>query len=246
MEGGLRLEFVRAQSGRRNSMIRGFVMAALAASVVFAAEETPDARLQRSAEVFNEIMATPDRGIPTDLLNKAQCVVIIPGMKKGAFIVGGEFGKGFAMCRHEGTWTGPAAIKLTGGSFGFQIGGSSTDLVMLVMNQHGMNRLMGDKFTIGADASAAAGPVGRTASADTDASLNAEILSWSRSKGAFAGISLDGAAMAQDGAENRRLYGRDVTNREIISGAVPPAPAGQVLASALNNYASAGNADRTR
>jgi lipid-binding SYLF domain-containing protein len=226
--------------------MRGFVLAALAATVAFAAEETPDARLQRSAEVFNEIMSTPDRGIPTDLLNKAQCVVIIPGVKKAAFVVGGEFGKGFAECRTPSGWTGPAAVKLTGGSFGFQIGGSSTDLVMLVMNQHGMNRLMGDKFTIGADASAAAGPVGRTAAADTDASMTAEILSWSRSKGAFAGVSLDGAAMQQDGSENRKLYGHDVTNREILAGSVPPPPAGAPLTAALNSYAGAGNADRSK
>jgi SH3 domain-containing YSC84-like protein 1 len=228
-------------------MMRGFVLAALAASVVFAAEETPDSRLQRSAEVFNEIMSTPDKGIPSDLLNKAQCVVIIPGMKKGAFIVGGEFGKGFAECRNNGSWTGPAAVKLTGGSFGFQIGGSSTDLVLLVMNQHGMTRLMGDKFTLGADASAAAGPVGRTAAAETDASMTAEILSWSRTKGAFAGVSLNGAAMQQDESENRKLYGRDVTNREIISGSVPAPTAASGLTAALNSYPGAtGNADRSR
>jgi lipid-binding SYLF domain-containing protein len=227
-------------------MMRGFVLAALAASVVFAAEETPDARLQRSAEVFNEIMSTPDKGIPTDLLNKAQCVVIIPGMKKGAFVVGGEFGKGFAECRTSSGWTGPAAVKITGGSFGFQIGGSSTDLVLLVMNQHGMQRLTGDKFTLGADASAAAGPVGRTAAADTDASMTAEILSWSRTKGAFAGVSLDGAALQTDQSENRRLYGHDVSNKEIIEGNVPPPAAGAVLTSALSSYPGAGNADRSK
>jgi lipid-binding SYLF domain-containing protein len=228
-------------------MMRGFVLAALAASMVFAAEEeTPDSRLQRSAEVFNEIMATPDRGIPTDLLNRAACVVIIPGVKKGAFIVGGEFGKGFAECRHEGGWTGPAAVRLSGGSFGFQIGGSSTDLIMLVMNHHGMERLLSDKFTLGADASVAAGPVGRSGAADTDASMNAEILSWSRSKGVFAGVALDGAVLSADGHEDRRLYGSDVSNRQILNGEVQPPPAGGVLASALSGYPGAGNADRTR
>jgi lipid-binding SYLF domain-containing protein len=215
--------------------------------MVFAAEEeTPDARLQRSAEVFNEIMSTPDRGIPTDLLNKAQCVVIIPGVKKAAFIVGGEFGKGFAECRHDGRWTGPAAVKLAGGSVGFQIGGSSTDFVLLVMNQHGMNRLAGDKFTIGADASAAAGPVGRTAAAETDASMNAEILSWSRTKGAFAGVSLSGATLQPDEHENRRLYGQDENNKAILMGEVPPPPAAAPLTAALNGYPGAGNADRSR
>jgi lipid-binding SYLF domain-containing protein len=228
-------------------MLRGFVLAALAASMVFAAEEeTPDARLQRSAEVFNEIMATPDHGIPTDLLNKAQCVVIIPGVKKAAFIVGGEYGKGFATCRHDGSWTGPAAVKLAGGSVGFQIGGSSTDFVMLVMNQDGMNKLTRDKFTIGADASAAAGPVGRTAAANTDASLHAEILSWSRSRGAFVGVDLNGAALQADEHEDRRLYGHDENNRAILMGEVPAPPAGAPLVAALNGYPGAGNADRSR
>ena len=228
-------------------MKRVFVVAALAASFVFAAEEeTPDHRLQRSAEVFNEIMAAPDHGIPTDLLNKARCVVIIPSVIKGAFIVGGEHGKGFAECRNEGRWSGPAAVSLSGGSFGFQIGGSSTDLVLLVMSENGMRHLMGDKFTIGADASAAAGPVGRTAAADTDASLHAEILSWSRTRGAFAGVALNGAVLTPDEHEDRRLYGQDESNKAIIEGRVPPPPAGAVLTSALNGYPGAGNADRTR
>lgn len=227
-------------------MLKSMVWAALAASVVFAQEKSADERMQRAAETFTEIMSTPDKGIPQDLLNKAQCVVIIPGMKKAAFVVGGEFGKGFAMCRHEGSWDGPASVKLTGGSFGFQIGGSSTDLVLLVMNEHGMQKLMSDKFTVGADASVAAGPVGRTAAAATDASMNAEILAWSRSKGAFAGVSLNGAALQQDSDENQKIYGRDVTNREILAGSVKSPAGANVLVSALNNYASAGNADRTK
>ena len=227
-------------------MRRVFVIAALAATVMFAAEETPDHRLQRSAEVFNQIMAAPDHGIPTDLLNKARCVVIIPGVVKAAFIVGGESGKGFAECRHDGTWTGPAAVRLSGGSVGFQIGGSSTDLVMLVMSENGMRHLMSDKFTIGADASAAAGPVGRTATADTDASLHAEILSWSRSRGAFAGVALNGAVLSADEHEDRRLYGHDESNKAIIEGRVPPPPAGAALTAALNGYPGAGNADRMR
>src|SRR5581483_10181237 len=212
--------------------------------MLFAQEET-DKRLQRSAEVFNEIMATPDKGIPSDLLAKARCVIIIPGMKKGAFVVGGEYGRGFAECRHDGAWTGPAAVKLTGGSFGFQLGGSSTDLVLLVNNQHGMDKLMGDKFTIGADASAAAGPVGRTASAQTDARLDAEILSWSRTKGAFAGISLNGAALAPDESEDRKLYGRAVSSRAILDGTERYGNAQNPLTAALDNYAS-GNADRNK
>src|SRR5215472_14752891 len=138
-------------------------------------------RLQDAAGVFSEIMSTPDKGIPQDLLGRAECVIIIPGMKKAAFVVGGEYGKGFAQCRAaSGTgWTAPAAVKLEGGSVGFQLGGSATDLVLLVMNRRGMDQLMADKFTLGADASVAAGPVGRTAAANTDVKMSAEILSWS-------------------------------------------------------------------
>jgi len=226
-------------------MLKTMVWAALAASIVVAQEKSADSRMQRAAETFQEIMATPDKGIPQDLLNKAECVVIIPGMKKAAFVVGGEYGKGFAMCRHEGAWTGPAAVKLSGGSFGFQIGGSSTDLVMLVMNQHGMQRLMSDKFTVGADASVAAGPVGRTAAAATDASMNAEILAWSRSKGVFAGVSLNGAVLSADNEENNKIYGRDVTNREVLAGSVRAPASSNVLATALSSY-GAGNADRSK
>ena len=224
--------------------MKTILLAAIASAMLFAQEET-DKRLQRSAEVFNEIMATPDKGIPSDLLAKARCVIIIPGMKKGAFVVGGEYGRGFAECRHDGAWTGPAAVKLTGGSFGFQLGGSSTDLVLLVNNQHGMDKLMGDKFTIGADASAAAGPVGRTAAAQTDARLDAEILSWSRTKGAFAGISLNGAALAPDESEDRKLYGRAVSSRAILDGTERYGNAQNPLTAALDNYAS-GNADRNK
>ena len=164
-----------------------------------AAAETAQERLASSAEVFQDIMATPDKGIPQDLLAKAQCVIIVPGLKKGAFVVGGEFGRGFAECRKsEGFgWGAPAAVRVEGGSVGFQIGGSSTDVVMLVMNKHGMQKLLGDKFTLGADASVAAGPVGRQADAKTDARMNAEILAWSRSRGVFAGISLSGATSAE-------------------------------------------------
>src|SRR5579884_1807884 len=198
-------------------MIKTFVLAAVAGSLslLFAQEETADHRLRRSAEVFNEIMATPDQGIPSDLLNKARCVVIIPGVKKGAFVVGGEYGRGYAECRHHGDWTAPAAVKLTGGSFGFQIGGSSTDLVLLVMNQHGMDGLLKDKFALGADASVAAGPVGRTAEAETDATMHAEVLAWSRSRGVFAGIALNGAVLKPDKSENAKLYGHDVTAQEV-------------------------------
>jgi lipid-binding SYLF domain-containing protein len=213
--------------------------AALILSVAaVAAAETAQERLASSADVFQQIMATPDKGIPQDLVTKAQCVIIIPGLKKGAFIVGGEFGRGFAECRKQDGfgWGPPAAVRVEGGSFGLQIGGSSTDVVMLVMNQHGMQKLLGDKFTLGADASIAAGPVGRTANAATDARMDAEILAWSRAKGVFAGISLSGATLRNDADVNAELYGRKIDNKEVLSGAVEAPPASEALRAALDKY----------
>jgi lipid-binding SYLF domain-containing protein len=200
--------------------------------------DTAQERLSDSAAVFSEIMSTPDKGIPQDLLRKAQCAVIVPGLKKGAFIVGGQYGRGFAICRRpKGLgWGPPAAVRIEGGSVGFQIGGSSSDLVMLVMNQRGMDRLMSDKFTIGADASAAAGPVGRTAAAETDVELHAEILTWSRARGAFAGVSLDGATMRPDEGVNKELYGKNVSNRELLASDMTPPAAAQPLIKELDKY----------
>jgi len=195
-------------------------------------------RLSDATSVFSEIMATPDKGIPHDLLNRAQCVVIVPGLKKGAFIVGGEYGRGFAECRQGTGWGAPAAVRVEGGSVGFQIGGSSTDVVMLVMSQDGMNKLMSDKFTLGADASVAAGPVGRTAQAATDVELHAEILAWSRARGVFAGISLNGATMRPDTKEDEALYGRKLTSREILTSNMPPPAAAQPLIAELDRYSA--------
>jgi lipid-binding SYLF domain-containing protein len=188
--------------------------------------------------VFSEVMATPDKAIPQDLLDKAHCVVVIPGMKKGAFIVGAKYGKGFLSCRKKGGagWTGPGAIRVEGGSFGFQIGGSETDVLMLVMNERGAQRLLSSKFTVGADASVAAGPVGRTATAQTDAYMTAEILSWSRSRGIFAGIALNGATLRPDQEDNQSLYGRAITNKEIITKETPPPPSAEKLISLFNKY----------
>src|SRR5215212_9776737 len=163
------------------------------AAFLLQAADTAAERLSDATKTFNEIMGTPDKGIPQDLLEKANCVVIVPGMKQAGFIVGGKYGKGFAACRKSGGgWGAPEAIRVEGGSFGFQIGASNTDVVMLVMNEKGMRRLTEDKFTLGAEATVAAGPVGRQSTAQTDAQLSAEILSWSRSKGLFAGIALTG------------------------------------------------------
>jgi lipid-binding SYLF domain-containing protein len=215
-------------------------LAMFAGLPLVAADNDAASRLQVAATTFNEVMGTPDKSIPQDLLNKAQCVVIVPGLKKGAFIVGAKYGKGFVCCRRaDGRgWTAPAAIRVEGGSFGFQIGGSETDVFMLVMNKGGVDRLISTKFTLGGDASVAAGPVGRDTQAQTDAAMTAEILTWSRQRGLFAGISLSGATLRPDEDWNKELYGRNITNREILTTNVPPpAPAAALLA-ALNKYSS--------
>lgn len=183
-------------------------------------EAKVDDRLDAAADTLKDMMMASDKGIPQDLMDKAKCVIVIPGMKKAGFIVGAKYGRGFSLCRRAGGsgWSAPAGMRVEGGSVGFQIGGSETDIVLLVMNDGGMHHLLGDKFTIGADATAAAGPVGREATAQTDARLNAEMLSYSRSRGLFAGIALDGATLRPDEETNRELYGRDATNKEILTG----------------------------
>ena len=232
--------------------MRVFVWTAfLCISATGFAKETAQERLKDATEVFGDVMATPDKAIPQELLEKAQCAVIVPGMKKGAFIIGGEFGKGFVICRNASGrgWGAPAAIRVEGGSFGFQIGGEGTDVVMLVMNQRGMDQLAKSKFTLGGDASVAAGPVGRASSAQTDAYMSAEILSWSRSKGLFAGIALKGATLRTDEDANRELYGSKMGTREIITGGnVQPPTAAAELLTALDRYSmrKEGNAERQK
>jgi lipid-binding SYLF domain-containing protein len=228
--------------------MRGLAIAAslvLTTTAVWA--ETAQERLTEATSVFSEVMKTPDKGIPEDLLSRAECVIIIPNLKKAAFVVGGEYGKGFAECRNTDRtgWGPPAAVKLEGGSVGFQIGGASTDLVLLVMNRHGMEQLMRDKFTLGADASLAAGPVGRTAAAQTDARLDAEILAWSRSKGLFAGVSLKGAVLRPDDKENAELYGHAVTNKDVLAGTMPVPQNARSLAAELGRYSATSSADRS-
>ncbi len=215
----------------------GTLLAAITCAPLMADEKTNE-RLADAASLFSEIMRTPDRAIPQGLLDKSACVVLVPGLKKGAFVVGGQFGRGYAICRAASGqgWGPPAAIRIEGGSFGLQIGVSSTDVVLLIMNERGMKRLTTSKFTIGADAKAAAGPVGRDATAQTDALMTAEILSWSRSRGLFAGVSLDGATLRNDIDENQAMYGQRWDNKQIlISGATPPAAAAKLLAE-LNKY----------
>jgi SH3 domain-containing YSC84-like protein 1 len=195
-------------------------------------------RLEAAAGILTEMMGTPDKSIPQGLLDKAQCAVIVPGMKKGAFIVGAKYGKGYVTCRKQNGvgWSSPGTVKIEGGSVGFQIGGSETDVILLVMNERGMRRLLSSKFTLGADASVAAGPVGRTTDAQTDAFMTAEILSWSRSRGAFAGISLQGATLRQDKDGNQDLYGKPYENRDIILRDTAVPQAAVRLVEALNKY----------
>ncbi len=210
----------------------------LSAGLISAADATT--RLESAAEALKGVMGIPDKTIPQSLLNKAQCIIIVPDLLKGGFIIGGKYGKGFASCRKSGGagWSAPAAVRVEGGSFGLQIGGSSTDVIMLVMNAQGMNRLLTTKFTLGGEASAAAGPVGRTATADTDAAMTAEILTWSRQRGLYGGITLNGATLREDGDWNEELYGKKLSNREIITGTIAPPKAAQSLLTELNRYSS--------
>jgi lipid-binding SYLF domain-containing protein len=216
-----------------------FAVMTLGAGLLSAAE-APE-RLTAAAESLKEVMDTPDKSIPQDLLSKAQCIVIVPGLKKGAFIIGAKYGKGFVSCRRPGGvgWSAPGSVRVEGGSFGFQIGGAETDVFMLVMNDKGMDRLLSTKFTLGADASVAAGPVGRSTQAETDAALTAEILTWSRQRGLFAGISLSGATLREDSDWNRDLYGKKITNRDIIMKGTVKAPTeAGALMTELNRYSS--------
>ena len=193
-------------------------------------------RTHKAAQVFQEIMNTPDQGIPQDLLASAKCIAIIPGDVKFAFIFGGSYGRGLATCRTEHGWSAPMFVAIDGGSVGYQIGGSSTDLVMLFMNDHALHSLLSDKFKLGADASVAAGPVGRNAAAGTDLKLSAEILSYSRTKGVFAGVSLDGAVVQADKSGDKSMYGDDVNRHEILSGKVPVPESARPLLRELHSY----------
>ena len=177
-------------------------------------------RLGDAAEVVRDLLNIPDKGIPADLFAKADCIIVVPSMKKAAFGVGGEYGRGFAACRTGGGWSAPAGIRIEGGSFGFQIGASATDVVMLVMNRKGMEKLLSSKFTLGGDASVAAGPIGRSAEAKTDTLMTAEILGYSRSRGIYAGVSLEGSTLREDADANDAMYGRKVSNREVLGGNV--------------------------
>jgi len=210
-------------------------------ALLIAASLTPrlsarDDRLKDAEEVLTEMATGGDSGIPTSLLAKAKCVVVVPGLTKVALGVGGQYGKGYMSCRRNGGWSAPAALKMEGGSFGLQIGASATDVVLIVMNDRGVDRLLSKEFKVGADAAVAAGPVGREASAQTDITMRAEMLAWSRSRGVYAGIALQGSTIRPDTSENKELYGKELTNREIVTGNVPVPAAAQGFIRALSKY----------
>ncbi len=211
--------------------------------VMFAAsnhETANQKRIRAAADVFSEIMTAPDKGIPHHLLDRAECVGIVPDLKRAGFVLGAKYGKGVLVCRTaSGGWSAPSVIRIEGGSIGLQIGAGETDLLFLVMNRHGQDKLMGDRFTIGGDASAMGGPVGRSAEAETDALMRAEILSYSRSHGVFAGVSLEGATLRPDNDDNWQLYGRNVTHRAILTGQVRSTVFARPLYAALGRYTAA-------
>jgi lipid-binding SYLF domain-containing protein len=195
-----------------------------------------DERLTSAADVLTDMMHASDKGIPQDLINKSQCMVIVPGIKKAAFIIGAKYGRGFMICRQASGigWSAPAAVRVEGGSVGFQIGGTEEDVILLVMNRGGMNQLLKDQFTLGAEGNVSAGPLGRNATAETDAMMHAEMLSYSRARGVFAGISLQGATLRRDEVADLEMYGRKLTNRDILNGEVKATPAAAQLETMLD------------
>src|SRR4026207_963186 len=220
--------------------MRLITLTAMALTPWLAQDREPIKRLDEAAAVFSEIMTAPDKGIPQELLENAHCIVIVPDLKTAAFVVGAKYGKGVLSCRNKvgPGWSAPGTVRIEGGSVGFQIGGSSTDLIMLVMKAGGADKLLESKFTLGAEGSVAAGPVGRTATAQTDAPPHADILSWSRSQGLFAGLALQGATLRQDLDDNATLYGKRLENRDIVTKGVPAPTAAARLLSLLNRYAT--------
>jgi SH3 domain-containing YSC84-like protein 1 len=209
---------------------------------VASAKETE--RLAHATEIIQELSKTPDRGIPDEIVSKARCVAVVPGLKKGAIGFGGQYGQGLTTCRtSKGTWSAPAPIRMAGGSWGLQIGGSSSDIVMVAMNDKGMQDLLNAKFKIGADASAAAGPVGRHAQAGTDWKLDSELLTYSRSKGLFAGIALDGTEVSQNDEDTAALYGHVIPFRTILSGQVPPPAEAKQFVQTITSYFNRASAE---
>jgi lipid-binding SYLF domain-containing protein len=221
-------------------MKKAFVFAvALCLTTVAWAEgttrEAAEERLQHAAAVLHEIMAAPDKGIPDEVLDHAKCIAVVPHLVKGGLVFGAENGRGVATCRTPNGWSAPSFFAITGGSWGLQIGVEGIDLVMVIQGDKGMDRLMNSKFEIGADASAAAGPVGRHASGDTDWKLNAEILTYSRAKGIFAGVTLNGAGIRRDDDSTEAFYGHEVPTRSLLTGEVPPPPGAHAFLDAIKD-----------
>lgn len=221
-------------------MKRAYSLAVISAMVMplMAADPKPEERITAAADVFREIMASGDKQIPQDLLEKAQCMVIVPSLKKGGFIVGGQYGVGVAACRKPGGagWTAPSTVRMEGGSLGFQIGGGEVDIIMAIMNKAGIDKLMSSKFTLGGEGGVMAGPVGRSSSAETDAFMRAEILSWSRSRGVFGGIAIKGSTLRPDDDANKQIYGKAIEQRDILTGKVAAPAAAQPLLAQLSKY----------
>ena len=219
-------------------------IATLVVALTFApatfAQSDADKRLDGAADLVTNMMQASDKGVPQDLLNKSECVILIPGLKKAAFVVGAKYGRGFSFCRHiSGTgWSAPAAVRIEGGSFGLQLGASEQDVLLLVMGDTGMKHLLADKFTLGGEATAAIGPIGRDATAQTDAMMRAEMLSYSRSRGAFAGISLQGATLRPDSDANKEMYGKEMSNKVILTTDVPYPAGADKLENLLNKNSS--------
>jgi SH3 domain-containing YSC84-like protein 1 len=221
-------------------MIATAVATTVALSPLLAADNDVAKRLDDAAIVFSEVMDAPDKGIPLDLLEKAHCIVIVPDLKTAAFGVGGKYGKGYLSCRRQKGpgWSAPGTVRIEGGSVGFQIGAESSDLIMLIMSERGADKLLASKFTLGAEGSVAAGPVGRTATAQTDAQMRADILSWSRTRGLFAGLAVEGATLRQDLDDNAVLYGKKLENRDIVTKGVRAPKAADKLLALLDRYSA--------
>lgn len=209
------------------------------AAAAFAADDSSKAadRVKAAATVLDQIQSAPDTGIPAEVLGSAECVAVVPSMLKAGFVFGARYGRGVASCRTASGWSAPAFFSIKGGSFGLQIGGQAVDLVMLIMNKQGMENLLHSKFKLGADASVAAGPVGRHAAADTDWKMRAQVLSYSRARGVFAGLELNGAVIAQDGDSTREFYGKPVSFQESLTGKVSPPAAADPFLSTLSKWA---------
>jgi SH3 domain-containing YSC84-like protein 1 len=218
------------------------LIVSLASLSVFAADDQPkdskaSDRVQAAADVLNEIQAAPDKGIPQEILGSAECVAVVPSMLKGGFIFGAKYGRGLASCRTPKGWSAPAFFSVAGGSFGLQIGGQAVDLIMLIMNKDGVQHLLSSKFALGADASVAAGPVGRHAEGNTDWKMRAQVLTYSRARGIFAGVSLNGAVVKQDKDSTRDFYGHMVTTKASLTGEVPPPAAANAFLTTLSKWA---------